>query len=84
MNVVIWVWLNFGPCHYLKFVLKYFELILFNGPFTSCPNKIHPSKIYPNVPYIWAEWICLVLISAKFYLLSNVLNVKNYQNCHNR
>ena len=79
MNVVIWVWLNFGLSDYLKSVLKYFELILFNGLF-----MIHPNKIYPNAPYIWAEWICLVLTSAKFYLLSNVLNVKIYHNCHHR
>ena len=50
-------------------VLKCFELILFNGPF---------SKIYRNAPYIWAEWICLVLTSAKLELISNVLNVKIY------
>ena len=36
------------------------------------------SKIYRNAPYIWAEWVCLVLTSAKFDLLSNVVNVKVY------
>ena len=67
--VVIWVWFNFWPSDYFKFVLKCFELILFNGPF---------SKIYRNAPYIWAEWICLVPTSAKLELISNVLNVKIY------
>ena len=34
MNMVIYVWINFWPSGYLKFVLKCFELILFNSPFT--------------------------------------------------
>ena len=36
------------------------------------------SKIYSNPPYIWAEWTCLMLKSANFDLLSNVLKVKIY------
>ena len=36
------------------------------------------SNIYRNAPCIWAESICLVLTSANFDLLSDVLNVKIY------
>ena len=33
INVLICVWFNFWPSDHLKFILKYFEIILINGPF---------------------------------------------------
>ena len=33
INVIIWIWFSFWPSDNLKFFLKCFELILFNGPF---------------------------------------------------
>ena len=59
----------------IKKYIKCFEVILFNGPFMILLVRF---TIYRNAPYIWAEWIWLVLTSGKFDLFSNVLNVKIY------
>ena len=63
INVVIWVQFNFQPSYYLKFVLKRFELVLFNGPFMillvrciimplmSGQNEYAWCLYYPNLIY---------------------------------
>ena len=51
INVVIWVQFNFVPFDHLKLILKYFEMILFNGPFIISLIKLfilYIGSIYNN------------------------------------
>ena len=72
INLAISVWFNFWPFGYLKFVLKCFELILFNGPFMILLVRFTVmSRTSEQKEYAW----CL---HQPNLIYSDVLNVKTY------
>ena len=75
INVIIWVWFNFWPSDYLKFVLKCLELILYNGPFMILLVRFTVMFLTSEQnEHAWPNLICILMCSMSKFILNNICN----------